>query len=58
VQEKPSMEEKEGDVVMGDAEGEAITWEEYDFTKPTGCDHSTCGGCKTEGIWSGDWVVV
>lgn len=58
VQEKPSTEEKEGDVVMEDTEEEAITWEEYDFTKPTGCDHSTCNGCMTEGIWSGAWVAV
>ena len=52
-------EEKEGDVVMEDTEEEeAITWEEYDFTKPTGCDHSTCNGCITEGIWGGAWVAV
>jgi hypothetical protein len=53
--------EKGNDVVMEDVEEEeeeAITWEEYDFTKPTGCDHATCGGCKTEGIWSGGWVAV
>lgn len=59
VQEKLSTEEKEGDVVMEDTEEEeAITWEEYDFTKPTGCDHSTCNGCITEGIWGGAWVAV
>ena len=58
-QEKPSTEKMKGDVVMGDSEEEeAITWEEYDFTKPTGCDHATCEGCKTEGIWSGGWVAV
>tara|TARA_R110002003_G_scaffold121_37_gene10959 strand:+ start:25410 stop:26006 length:597 start_codon:yes stop_codon:yes gene_type:complete len=39
-------------------EEDAITWEEYDFTKPTGCDHETCDGCKTDGIWSGEWVAV
>lgn len=52
---------KEEDVVMGDdegQEGDAITWEQYDFTKPTGCDHASCGGCKTDGIWSGGWVAV
>jgi hypothetical protein len=30
---------------------EAITWEENDFTKPTRCNHATCPGCKTDGIW-------
>lgn len=62
VQEKVVEKKKEGDIVMGEAEDddaeEEITWEEYDFTKPTGCDHATCGGCKTDGIWSGSWVAV
>ncbi|KAF1932533.1 uncharacterized protein M421DRAFT_1164 [Didymella exigua CBS 183.55] len=50
---------KQEDVVMGESvEEEAIMWEEYDFTKPTGCDHTACGGCKTDGIWGGSWVVV
>ncbi|KAF7681264.1 hypothetical protein GT037_000240 [Alternaria burnsii] len=50
---------KEEDVVMAnDEEGEEITWEEYDFTKPTGCDHASCPGCKTDGIWSGEWMAV
>jgi len=50
---------KEEDTVMADEEKAAeITWEEYDFTKPTGCDHSSCPGCKTDGIWSGGWVAV
>lgn len=50
---------KEADTVMAD-EGKAdeITWEEYDFTKPTGCDHASCTGCKTDGIWNGGWVAV
>jgi hypothetical protein len=39
-----------------DAGEEAITWEEYDFTKPTGCDHATCPGCKTDGIWEDDFL--
>lgn len=57
--EQPAEAAKEEDVVMGeDDEGEAVTWEEYDFTKPTGCDHATCGGCKTDGVWSGSWVAV
>ncbi|KAF3042344.1 hypothetical protein E8E12_003613 [Didymella heteroderae] len=57
--EQPAAAGKEEDVVMGeDDEEDAITWDEYDFTKPTGCDHTTCGGCNTDGIWSGSWVAV
>lgn len=49
----------EEDVDMaGDDDDEDITWEEYDFTKPTGCDHTSCPGCNTDGIWSGEWVVA
>ncbi|KAH6616478.1 hypothetical protein C7974DRAFT_379382 [Boeremia exigua] len=56
---KQDTDKMDEDVVMGeDDEEEVITWEEYDFTKPTGCDHATCEGCKTEGIWSGSWVAV
>lgn len=62
VQEKLVEDKKEEDVIMGEDqvenEEDAITWEEYDFTKPTGCDHAACGGCKTDGIWSGGWVAV
>jgi hypothetical protein len=51
--------QKEEDVVMADDDAEEpITWEEYDFTKPTGCDHTSCPGCKTDGIWSGEWIAV
>jgi hypothetical protein len=49
------------DVVMGEdvvEKEEEVTWEEYDFTKPTGCEHGKCAGCKTDGIWGGGWVVV
>ncbi|KNG49379.1 c2h2 type zinc finger containing protein [Stemphylium lycopersici] len=49
---------KENAVMADEDAGEAITWEEYDFTKPTGCDHASCSGCKTDGIWSGEWVAV
>jgi hypothetical protein len=49
--------EEDTDMAEGDEE-EPITWEEYDFTKPTGCDHASCSGCKTDGIWSGEWVAV
>ncbi|OAL00568.1 hypothetical protein IQ06DRAFT_305499 [Phaeosphaeriaceae sp. SRC1lsM3a] len=56
VEEKKEME----DTAMADADAdeEEVTWEQYDFAKPTGCDHSSCAGCKTDGIWSGEWVVV
>lgn len=47
------------DVVMDESdEEEVITWEEYDFTKPTSCDHANCPGCKTDGIWEDSWVVI
>lgn len=67
---KPSIESSNNeDVIMDDQgaeqlededdkEEEEITWEEYDFTKPTGCDHQNCPGCKTEGIWSNEWVAI
>ncbi|KAH9877135.1 hypothetical protein IAQ61_002498 [Plenodomus lingam] len=43
----------------GEEDGdEDITWEKYDFTKPTGCDHQSCPGCKTDGIWNGEWVAL
>ncbi|USP74035.1 uncharacterized protein yc1106_01309 [Curvularia clavata] len=54
----PQTDNKEEDVIMADEPvGEIITWEQYDFTKPTGCDHN-CPGVKTEGIWSGKWLLV
>lgn len=57
VAEKLVEVRKDEDTVMADDDEEdAITWEEYDFTKPTGCDHANCLGCKTDGIWSGEWV--
>jgi hypothetical protein len=49
--------EEDMDMVEGEEE-ESVTWEEYDFTKPTGCDHASCPGCKTDGIWGGEWVAV
>jgi hypothetical protein len=57
--EKTAEVKKEEDTVMADEDEEdMVTWEEYDFTKPTGCDHASCAGCKTEGIWSGEWIAV
>lgn len=58
--EKQEETRQDDDVVMADDDDgeEAITWEEYDFTKPTGCDHASCAGCKTDGVWSGEWMSV
>ncbi|KAH9871593.1 hypothetical protein J1614_005848 [Plenodomus biglobosus] len=51
--------QKEEDAAMKEqGEEDDVTWEEYDFTKPTGCDHDSCPGCKTDGIWSGEWVAL
>ncbi|KAF2644673.1 hypothetical protein P280DRAFT_177662 [Massarina eburnea CBS 473.64] len=49
------------DVVMKDPDEEDIvTWEEYDFTKPTSCDHANCPGCKPvmDGTYEDGWLVV
>ena len=53
-----SKKEEEDEAMVDQDEEEPMTWEEYDFTKPTGCDHASCPGCKTDGIWSGEWVAV
>jgi hypothetical protein len=50
--------EKKDTVMAGEHDQDEVTWEEYDFTKPTGCDHANCPGCKTDGIWSGGWVAI
>ncbi|KAF2852282.1 hypothetical protein T440DRAFT_488365 [Plenodomus tracheiphilus IPT5] len=56
---QPVEARKEEEVVgKGEGEEEDITWEEYDFTKPTGCDIKSCLGCKIDGIWSGEWVAL
>ncbi|KAJ4305290.1 hypothetical protein N0V90_000821 [Kalmusia sp. IMI 367209] len=52
---------QDDDVVMIDCnEDEAITWEEYDFTKPSGCDHTNCPGCVApEGlVYEDGWLVL
>lgn len=57
--EESKSDVQENDTVMAEVAGdEVVTWEEYDFTKPTGCDHASCDGCKTDGIWSGEWLTV
>jgi hypothetical protein len=58
VTEKTEIRVDEDAVMADDDQEEAITWEEYDFTKPTGCDHANCPGCKTDGIWSGEWIAI
>jgi hypothetical protein len=47
------------DIAMGESEdAEDITWEEYDFTKPTDCDHANCPGCKAVAKYDEDgWVI-
>jgi hypothetical protein len=49
---------EEDTVMAGGDEEEVVTSEEYDFTKPTGCEHAGCPGCVTDGIWSREWVAV
>lgn len=59
-QPKPSDAQKVEDTVMkdgGDNEEVGSDWEEFDFTKPTGCDHATCPGCRTDGIYGSDWLI-
>lgn len=55
-QAEPSVEE---DVVMAEVEDvEDISWEEYDFTKPTDCDHASCAGCKLDRVYDNGWIVL
>lgn len=56
--EEKKKEVQDTDMAGADDEEEEVTWEQYDFTKPTGCDYASCAGCKTDGIWSGEWVAV
>jgi hypothetical protein len=59
---KASIEaDKDGDVVMGDDEDDdAVTWEEYDVTRPSGCDHASCLGCAVPAnpVYENGWLVV
>ena len=53
---------KDEDVVMvddGDPD-DIITWEEYDFTKPSDCDHANCPGCvmPANAVYEDGWLVV
>jgi hypothetical protein len=60
VSETQADPKKDEDVVMaGSEDAEVITWEEYDFTKPTDCDHANCPGCNTTATYDEDgWVVL
>ncbi|KAF2280116.1 uncharacterized protein EI97DRAFT_455041 [Westerdykella ornata] len=48
-----AVEERDDKAKSTDMIEEVITWEQYDFTKPTGCDHATCPGCRIDGIGDG-----
>ncbi|KAF1959595.1 hypothetical protein CC80DRAFT_590806 [Byssothecium circinans] len=53
--------QKDEDVVMVEPEDEEeVTWEEYDYTKPTGCDHANCAGCKPimGGTYEDGWLII
>lgn len=41
-------------------EAEAATWEEYDYTKPSECDHQTCPGCAIppDAVYEDGWLVM
>lgn len=54
--EEPKMDVDDGEDEEDDEE--SITWERYDFTKPTDCDHKTCLGCKTDGIWDDNLLAT
>ncbi|KAJ4349769.1 uncharacterized protein N0V89_008387 [Didymosphaeria variabile] len=52
--------EKDEDVVMGDDDDEVVTWEEYDVTKPSECDHANCLGCQMpkNPVYENGWLVM
>ncbi|KAF2712801.1 hypothetical protein K504DRAFT_480349 [Pleomassaria siparia CBS 279.74] len=63
LQRDEDAEDKDGeDIVMGedndDSEDDTYSWDEYDFRKPTGCDHASCLGCKAAGVVEDGWVFV
>lgn len=52
---------KDEDVVMADdEEDEAITWDEYDVTKPSDCEHAGCSGCAPPANprYENGWLVL
>jgi len=60
IPEKQAEPKKDEDVVMVESEeAVVIPWEEYDFTKPTDCDHANCLGCNATATYDEDgWVVL
>jgi hypothetical protein len=55
---EPDMDIDDDEEEEEEEEEENITWEQYDFTRPTGCDHNTCVGCKTDGIWEDNFLTT
>lgn len=54
---------KDEDVVMAEDEedeDDAVTWEEYDVTKPSDCDHADCIGCAAPAnpVYENGWLVM
>ncbi|KAL5406228.1 hypothetical protein PMIN04_012102 [Paraphaeosphaeria minitans] len=43
-----------------DAEDNAVTWDEYDVTKPSDCDHASCLGCAApvDPVYENGWLVM
>lgn len=53
------------DVIMADdddndEDDEPVTWEEYDVTKPSECDHANCPGCAAlaNPVYDNGWLVL
>lgn len=61
VRVESQVDEKTGsDTIMVEAD-EIVTWEEYDFTKPSECDHTNCSGCAvpTDAVYDENgWLVL
>ncbi|KAK7191250.1 hypothetical protein DPSP01_008321 [Paraphaeosphaeria sporulosa] len=52
---------KDDDVAMADDdEDDAVTWDEYDVTKPSDCDHASCPGCAAPAnpVYENGWLVM
>ncbi|KAL1610395.1 hypothetical protein SLS60_002062 [Paraconiothyrium brasiliense] len=52
--------EKDEDIVMADNDDDIVTWEEYDVTKPSECDHVNCLGCQVpkNSTYENGWLVM
>lgn len=52
---------KDDDVVMAEVDDdEAVTWDEYDVTKPSECEHASCLGCvaPSNPVYENGWLVM